>query len=788
MTGTTTKYVLPENLHFQRVSDLGTAFKSILAHEPDDEVITLKNSRNRSQVVSHSMAELLRCFQSPGTFAEAIVRYSNDRGDDPAALAAQVLKPLLELNRRGFLARHAKEGSTNSDALQAGDLFQDLLILRLLQALPDTEVHLAEDALGRPCVLKRCLPEGGERMRGQFQRELDALRHLGKSVSPELLRTGVDEGWPFLVTSYIDGQDCGRYASKYRNYNDRNCLLSMLDLCISITEAYERLHQQGVMHVDIHPGNILVTPKGHVTLIDFGHARFADDESPVARKGISYTTEPEHLQVAAQGGQIPIPDIRSEQYQVAALLYRLISGGHHLDFTLEEADTPERILRGALLPFSHFDLNLPIALDDIFRKALSLLPKDRYSDMAQFAGALLMVRADILAFGRYPSSGKKDTEKRYLDHILHKFGVGSALYREGFLRSPKASINYGASGIAYMFLRMGILHKDSSLLDLAASWSRKSEQSLSDYDHAFFAPEIQIVKDTVGLSSIYHSPSGVHLVKGLIAIARGDQADMSTALNAFALTPDEPGGQIDLATGRASLLTGSALLREGLKDRSEIETRQLDTFGEKTMAAIWSELDGYPGVGEKGAMEYLGIAHGWAGVLYATLHWCRASGQQLPQAFNMRMEQLRTCAREDDKGINWPVSVGSAHHAGGWCKGNAGFLLLWTLLFRHTGDKSHLYLAESTARPILLPRQGTGFNLCCGFAGQAYSLLSLFNLTGNYKYLDAAKDMRTVLLDNIGSPYLYNNSLYKGEPGLATLLTEMVDPTQARMPLFEPLH
>ena len=625
-------------------------------------------------------------------------------------------------------------------------------------------------------------------MRDQIRNELEVLRHLDRSVSPELLMSGEDEGWPFLITSFIEGQDCIRHATRYRNYNDRNNILSMLDLCIAIAKAYGRLHEQGVLHVDIHPGNIQVNRKGEVTLIDFGQARFTDDERPAARKGISYTTEPEHLQADIDGSRIPVPDRRSEQYQVAALLYRLISGGHHLDFTLEEADTSSRILEGDLLPFSHFDLDLPIALDNIFRKALALSPGDRYPDMAHFAGDLMQVRTEILAYGAYPSSGKKDTEKRYLDHILQKFGLDSALYRDGFSRSPKASINYGASGIAYMFLRMGHLRKDITLLDLAYKWSRKAEQYLSDYNQAFFAPEIEIVKDTVGLSSIYHSPSGVYLVKGLIALARGDMADFSKALNTFTATPDEAGGQIDLATGKASLLTGAALLIEGAKNRSDVDTGHLGVFGNKIMTEIWKEFYGYPGIGEKGPMEYLGIAHGWAGVLYATLHWCRASGQPLPSTFMMRIRELQHCARVEGKEVHWPVSVRVPQHATGWCKGNAGHLMLWTLLFRHTGDECHLDLAERTARPILTPRPGTGFNLCCGSAGQAYSILGMFNLTGKQEYLRAAEDMRTVLLDNIGSPHLYNNSLYKGEPGLATLFTEMVDPVQARMPLFESIY
>ena len=79
----------------------------------------------------------------------------------------------------------------------------------------------------------------------------------------------------------------------------------------------------------------------------------------------------------------------------------------------------------------------------------------------------------------------------------------------------------------------------------------------------------------------------------------------------------------------------------------------------------------------------------------------------------------------------------------------------------------------------------TNCSLCCGLAGESYASLTLYNLTGETFYLTRAKTMSKTILENVYSPQMRNNSLYKGDIGAGILFSELAQPQNARMPLFE---
>ena len=121
-----------------------------------------------------------------------------------------------------------------------------------------------------------------------------------------------------------------------------------------------------------------------------------------------------------------------------------------------------------------------------------------------------------------------------------------------------------------------------------------------------------------------------------------------------------------------------------------------------------------------------GIAHGWAGFLYATLQWCSVSKTALPKDVERRLVELAALALPIARGMDWPWTLG---HSGepltmpGWCNGACGYVFLWTLAHRLLGDPRYLELAQGAAwRSWDAPEQIV--TLCCGLAGRAYALLN----------------------------------------------------------------
>jgi serine/threonine-protein kinase len=195
-----------------------------------------------------------------------------------------------------------------------------------------------------------------------------------------------------------------------------------------------------------------------------------------------------------------------------------------------------------------------------------------------------------------------------------------------------------------------------------------------------------------------------------------------------------------------------------------------------------------------------GIAHGWAGFLYATMRWCQSSGQILPKQVKERLQELADCREVLGQGMRWPweipqKGVRTSNYMPGWCNGSAGFVYLWTLAYQIFHDTDFLTLAEKTAWNVWEEPDSVG-NLCCGLAGRAYALLNLYKYASEKNWLyraqglanKAASSMRMLDLngDSLYKSFgIRPDSLYKGNVGIAVLAADLEHPESACMPFFD---
>jgi serine/threonine-protein kinase len=197
-------------------------------------------------------------------------------------------------------------------------------------------------------------------------------------------------------------------------------------------------------------------------------------------------------------------------------------------------------------------------------------------------------------------------------------------------------------------------------------------------------------------------------------------------------------------------------------------------FGNDLLADLWRE----PALAFG---ENLGMAHGWAGILYATLRWCRSAGTARPGNLEARLAELGERAQPWGRGKRWPWGRSSMP---GWCNGSAGFVHLWTLAHRELGDPAYTALAEAAAWNAWESPAGGG-SLCCGLAGRAYALLNLHRHGGGREWLARARDLANRAALEIERSSEREDSLYKGRIGVALLAADLARPETAVMPFFE---
>jgi eukaryotic-like serine/threonine-protein kinase len=245
------------------------------------------------------------------------------------------------------------------------------------------EVYLADDAtLGRRVAIK-ILPDSVARdpeARRRMLREARAVAALDHPNVCTIFEVGEHEGRPYIVMQYIEGETL---FDRLRQL--RLTLAECLEIGIQVAAALDEAHSHGVIHRDIKPMNIMLTPRGQVKVLDFGLARFAelkDGSTEVLSKtgmvtGTAPYMSPEQLRGA-------VVDARSDIFSFGIVLYEMATGRRPFDRDSTVA-TITAILFEEPEPI---DDEEAAPLVPIIRRALAKEPSKRYASTALLLEAL----------------------------------------------------------------------------------------------------------------------------------------------------------------------------------------------------------------------------------------------------------------------------------------------------------------------------------------------------------------------------------------------------------------
>jgi serine/threonine-protein kinase len=764
----TEPFVLKDDVLLIPCTDLSEEMRERVAFDEGDFTLSRRHGRGFAQVIDGETAALLELFRRPRTIVEAVVENSRASGKDPAIWLDELLPHLGK-----FLQNHilVPAGSEEEQEIRprydAGAKIGRWEVVRCASLIEDSEVYQLRH--GDETAALKIARSSTPAMQLLFDNETAVLRRLdGSGIAPRLLEAGLHEERPYLVIDWLPGVDATVAAAERRH--DR---ASLIDLCASIAAAYATLHARGVLHADVHPRNVLVGDR--VMLLDFGFSRLADEPPRVGRGGMYYFFEPEYLAAQRQGIMLP-PSAAGEQYAVAALLYLLVSGHHYLDFRYEREEMARQVENEPPVPFVRRGMPPWPEVEQVLFRALEKEPSRRHASLSEFAALLGAARDNAVRQSLAAPLAPEATA--LLETTLQSFARGGAMFITRYPSPPTASINYGCAGAAVGLLQIAQVRSDPALLALADVW-RSRAAALIGTEGAFHEDGIDVTKEVIGEVTPYHTESGIHAAAAMIAASMGDTLAQHRAIAAFLRTSARPCAQLDLTLGRSGSLLAAAMLLD--------ESPDIRAFGTETMAAIWRELDARPPIAASPADTFLGIAHGWAGYLYAALRWCAASGDPLPPRLPERLHELAALRAARGRGACWPIKVGQSPYPPfpGWCNGSAGYVFLFTLAHRLLGDDEWLRLAERAAWNTWDEPRGI-VDLCCGTAGRAYALLNLYKHTGATEWLSRARHLanHAAAAASVASAPR-TNALWKGELGVATLIADLASPENARMPFFE---
>ena len=794
----TERLVLPSDVLMLPASDLDVALRSELSMEADEYAVTRIGARTPSRIIDGPAAALLAEFRTPTTIVQAVIRFSRAQDSDPRSTLDAAF-PLLQqfVAERLLVAEGSSYSKPLGATLERGAEVGGFVIQDVVQVLEDTEVYRAGDGRGRHVALKVARVGARASLARRFDREAAILRNLDGRVNAGLLATGHLEDRPYLCVEWFSGVptthavDCRPHRASAEDDAAR------LVLCRKIVASYVHLHTQGVLHGDVHPRNVLIGDDSSIRIIDFGfamHEGLSAEPRSVERGGVDFYVEPEYARARLAGHRPPPVSALAEQYSVAALLYELLTGCRYVQFSPDKHKLRQQIVEEKPLSFASVGRPPWPALEQVLDRALAKQPGDRFPSMAAFADELALIRLprDYPTRSTHRRAGIADDGDRLVETALEAFGWSSPLFLN-HLPAPMASVNYGAAGVAYFIYRIACQRQDPPLLSLADAWCDKAAAAAGDDERAFVSQDLGMSSSMVGATSVYHGIGGIHLVRALISQAMGDAASQQAAINEYIEASRATDRHLDLALGKSGSLLGCALMLEAARMEELLDRSPLMQRGDELAEEILLELNARGPISQGTTIGHLGIAHGWAGMLYAILKWCGASRRTISPRIEERLEQLADLAQPSGKGIRWPIRLHSSgrhgdrgHHSfmSGWCNGSAGYVHLWTLARELTGEERYVSLAEGAAWTAWSENDSLA-TLCCGLAGRAYALLNAHGATRERIWLDRASELANGIEVDVTFANGFSHSLFKGSLGPIVLLSDIQHLADATFPVFE---
>jgi serine/threonine-protein kinase len=774
--------VLPPDILLVPVGQLPSGTRAKLDCQDSDVGITRVGRRGFSTIVDSSTAELLALFQAPKLIVDAVMAYCLKHDRKPDDVLKEAFPVLDRLCMLGVLVSPDDPGAEGLEpACRPGDLFQGWSVRRCVQLLEDTEVYELTQKTGVRAALKLHRYRPGQpldsRRRAAWEREVRALRMLDGRVAPAVHDAGETELGLYILMDWCNGLTVDRVAKQLRGLRHGLARQELGSLLRSVLGAYVTLHELGLVHGDVHPRNVLVSLEGHeVCLVDLANARCPALAEEAPRVGLVGYFDPEFALARLTGQRVPPSTFEGEQYSLAVLLYYLATGVPYLELSATKQD--EHWRQVAEEPPRAFPTECVWPeLESVLRIALAKRPDARFPSISTFAEAVARACPCEDATGPTGGSTHRPLADRFIDAVCKRLAIDGDLFAEGIAIGPKASVNMGAAGVAYGLYRMSMARADPQLLAASEAWLVRAVDS-SDLPDAFVDPSLGMDAESVGKAALYHSPTGIHLVRAFLSRAQGDVASLRHSVSAYSRSASAGPNGPDLTLGRAGVLLGFALLAENgtSPPESDISTHGTAVYGE-VLAALEASTSVGPG-------RYLGVAHGQAGSLYAALRWQCANRLEPLPAIEQHLRSLEGYATRFRNKMSWPVGPGSRAEWPGWCHGTAGYVHLWTLCARQLGQR-YLALAEAAAEHSF-DAAGGGASLCCGLAGSGYAMLEMFRATGARRWLDRAKELaqRAVMVTPPNPESYIAHSLYKGDLGPAVLLAELEGREEPCMPLF----
>lgn len=235
-------------------------------------------------------------------------------------------------------------------------------------------VYLARQiSLPRWVALKmiRASLTGGRNALARFREETNAIARLNHPHIIQIYSIGEHQGEPYCVLEYAEG---GTLANRLGR--QPQAARTSAEWVRTLALTMQKVHQASIVHLDLKPGNILLTSEGTLKITDFGLARYLAEDAGQIRPGEIAGTPSYMAPEQAHGRTAEIGPV-SDVYALGAILYEMLTGRPPFKEATPQK-TLEKVRTAAVIPVRQLQPGVPRDLEAIVHRCLEKDPAQRY--------------------------------------------------------------------------------------------------------------------------------------------------------------------------------------------------------------------------------------------------------------------------------------------------------------------------------------------------------------------------------------------------------------------------